>query len=263
MRYYKATIQYIGTNYSGFQYQSNALTIQQELNQVISKVATGKFSTTAASRTDKGVHAIEQIVKITTEHPLELKNIKNAMMKLLSSQIKIIHIENCEGSFKPNSMAHSKEYRYFFTNERQSLKDDQQFIANISNILNIESMQFCAEALLGTHDFKNFYSQGSNVLSTCRKVLISELTIVKPQDIFKEQTIFTIPKELISCFQFKIEASGFLKQMIRHLVSALWMVGSGKISKEEFLYLLDGPKKNKQLWKVASPNGLFLFRIKY
>lgn len=51
--------------------------------------------------------------------------------------------------------------------------------------------------------------------------------------------------------------------MIRHIVSALWMVGSGKMTKEEFATYLNGPKVEKQLWKVASPNGLFLYRISY
>ena len=61
----------------------------------------------------------------------------------------------------------------------------------------------------------------------------------------------------------QIQANGFLKQMIRHIVSALWMVGTGKLSGDDFLALLNGPKIDKQLWKVASPNGLFLYQIFY
>ena len=51
--------------------------------------------------------------------------------------------------------------------------------------------------------------------------------------------------------------------MIRHIVSALWMVGTGKLSIDEFQALLDGVKSERQLWRVAPPNGLFLFKINY
>jgi len=263
MYYYKTTIQYEGSNYAGFQWQKGIQTIQSEFNKALATIVDGKFTTMAASRTDTGVHAKEQIVKISCVQQLDLAFFFEALNFALPGDIRCINVEACEGLFRPAAQALSKEYRYFFTNKTQVAKADQNFIANISNPLNIQAMMICIHALVGSHDFCNFFSRGSNVSSTIRNVLICELAEIAPQDIFTNSVLFKIPNDLASCYQIRIVANGFLKQMIRHIVSALWMVGSGKISSADFLSLLDGPKIEKHKWKVASPNGLFLYRINY
>lgn len=263
MHYYKTTIQYEGTNYAGFQWQNGTQTVQSEFNNAISQLLDGKFTTMASSRTDTGVHAIEQIVKISSSNPINLSLFLDSFNKTLPAQIKCLDIQPCAGLFRPSTETTSKEYRYFFTNKTQVSKEDTQFISNISNKLDIDAINVCIRALAGTHDFCNFYSSGSNVKSTVRDIHLCELSVINPQDIFSQMTLFSIPENLSSCYELKIEANGFLKQMIRHIVSALWMVGSGKLSTDDFIKLLDGPKNPKQLWKVASPNGLFLYKINY
>lgn len=263
MHYYKAKIQYAGTDYAGFQWQNGIPTVQSEINNAIAKLLEGKFTTTAASRTDTGVHAADQLLKISASNPIDLSTFLEAFNKQLPSLIKCIYIEPCEGLFRPAAAALSKEYRYFFTNMKQVLKEDSQFIANISNPLDIEAMNTCIQALKGRHNFCNFYSSGSNVKSTVRDIYLCELSEINPHDVFSGLGIFQIPQDLSQCYQLKIEANGFLKQMIRHIVSALWMVGSKKLSTDEFINLLNGPQSEKQLWKVASPNGLFLYQINY
>lgn len=263
MHYYKTTIQYEGTNYAGFQWQNGIPTIQSEFNNAISRIINGKVTTMAASRTDTGVHALEQIVKISAAHPIDCSSFLDEFNKVLPREIRCLEIEPCEGIFRPAVDATSKEYRYFFTNKTKASKEEGQFIANISKKLDLDPMIVCARSLVGIHDFCNFYSSGSNVKSTIRNVTFCELSVIEPLDVFSKSELFLIPKDLCSCYQLRIEANGFLKQMIRHIVSALWMVGSGKIATDDFLNLLDGPKNLKQSWKVASPNGLFLYRINY
>ena len=263
MNYYKTIIQYNGSSYAGFQWQDGVQTVQSEINNALSKIIEGKFSTTAASRTDTGVHAKEQVVKITCINPIDTSLFLKSFNEVLPSSIKCYKIESSDGLFRPASFAVSKEYRYFFTNKTQVSKEDSIFIANISNKLNIDSMNACVQSLIGEHDFQNFYSSGSNVKSTIRNISFCELSEINPQDIFSASEIFSIPSNLQSCYQLKIEASGFLKQMIRHIVSALWMVGSGKLTTNEFITLLNGAKSTKQHWKVAPPNGLYLYKINY
>lgn len=263
MFYYKTTIQYEGTNYAGFQWQNGIETVQSEFNTALSKILEGKFTTMAASRTDTGVHAVEQVVKISASNDINLYSFLKSFNEALPSQIRCLNAEVCDGLFKPSVASISKEYRYFFTNKTQVSKEETQFIANIANKLDIEAMQICIQALNGSHDFCNFYSAGSNVKSTIRDISSCELSLINPQDIFSKFELFQIPKDLKLCYQLRIEANGFLKQMIRHIVSALWMVGSGKLSTDGFIKLLDAQKTDKQLWKVASPNGLFLYRINY
>ena len=263
MHYYKTTIQYEGTNYAGFQWQNGIQTIQSEFNKAISQLIIGKFSTMAASRTDTGVHAREQIVKISSENAIDFSSFLTDFNNALPRDIKCLNIENCQGLFKPAAEAVSKEYRYFFTNQTQGTKEERHFVANISNALDFDAMKVCVHALMGIHDFCNFYSSGSNVKTTVRNILICELSEINPHDLFLATELFEFPKALNNCYELKIVANGFLKQMIRHIISALWMVGSGKISTADFLALLDGPMTEKQTWKVASPNGLFLYHVNY
>lgn len=263
MYYYKTTIQYEGTNYAGFQWQNGIQTIQSEFNKAVSKLIDGKVTTMAASRTDTGVHAMEQVVKISSENPIDLSLFLEALNLVLPRDIRCMAIEPSHGLFRPAVEAVSKEYRYFFTNKTQVPKEERHFIANISNLLDIDAMMICAVALVGVHDFRNFYSSGSNVKSTVRNISFCELSVIDPHEIFSGLELFQIPNELCSCYELRIVANGYLKQMIRHIVSALWMIGSGKISTDDFFTLLDGPKNERQMWKVATPNGLFLYRINY
>lgn len=263
MYYYKTIIQYDGTNFAGFQWQKNIPTIQNEFNNALALLLPGKFTTMSASRTDSGVHAKNQVVKISSINPITMTNFLESFNQALPSQVECKSIELSHGLFRPSIEATSKEYRYFFTNDKVTNKRNSSFISNISNTLDIDSLKYCLSALIGVHDFQNFYSSGSNIKSTIRHILVCELSLIKPYQILPENKLFKIFDEQTTCYQLKIEANGFLKQMIRHIVSALWMVGSGKLSKADFIQLLNGQKSEKQLWKVAPPNGLFLYNINY
>lgn len=263
MYYYKTLIKYEGTEYTGFQWQSGLRTVQSEINYSLAKLIKGKVTTRAASRTDTGVHALGQVVKISSEDPVDCTSFLKQFNAALPETIRCFHISPCSGEFNPGPEAVSKEYRYFFTNKTQISKEENRFVANIANKLDLESMKVCIRDLKGPHDFSNFYSRGSNVKSTERIIHTCELKEINPQTVFIDTELFKIPQHLNHCYELRIEANGFLKQMIRHIVSGLWMVGSGKISPADFKILLDGQKSEKQLWKVAPPNGLFLYKINY
>ncbi len=263
MNYYKVTIQYEGTHYSGLQWQQGLKTVQDEFNKALAQLIEGKITTTSASRTDSGVHALMQIMKVTSSCAIDKEYFCIQINKLLPADIRSLKIENCASSFKPSVDSLSKEYRYLFTNKSKVSLTDMQFISNISNTLDFDEMKKCISMLKGIYDFQNFYSAGSNVKSTIRNIISCELTEINPHTIFENLELFKIPTSVDHCYELKIVANGFLKQMIRHLVSALWMVGSQKITSDEFQVFLSGPKVLKQRWKVAPPNGLFLFQIVY
>jgi tRNA pseudouridine38-40 synthase len=261
MNYYKAIIQYNGSNYAGFQFQNGLKTIQNEINHSLRNLIPGKVTTVGASRTDTGVHALKQILKITCDEKIKEDDFVNSINHILPPDIKFISLNQCSSQYRPTAVAATKEYRYFFTNKKIPTPHEQQFIANISNELNIEEVNKCIQMLLGTHDFQNFYSMGSNVKSTIRNIVVCELEEINPHSVFISSELFLISKNIHQCYQFKIIADGFLKQMIRHLVSALWMVGSGKLTVQDFQNLLNEARIEKKPWKVAPPNGLFLFNI--
>lgn len=254
MNFYKAILQYDGTNHSGFQYQEGMPTIQGDLNHALQKIFQGEFTTRAASRTDKGVHAFGQVVKISAEDPSPLD--AEQLNTGLPSHIRCLDLSPCPREFIPSMDQRSKEYRYLFT-ETPGLR----YIAHAPFPLNFEDLQTCVEMLKGTNDFKNFWSIGGTSNTTIREILQCDLTATNPQDLFQD-SLFSAG-ELSCCWQFSIVGSGFLKHMVRHLVGALWMVGSGRLSVEEFSQLLHGELKPQRPWKKADPRGLYLLKVSY
>jgi tRNA pseudouridine38-40 synthase len=262
MHYYKSIIQYDGTGYAGFQFQKDAPTIQNDFNCAIKKIIKGKVTTMGGSRTDAGVHALKQIVKITTEFPIDGATFVLQLNSVLGAQIRCLAIDVCDWNFRPTMVPLFKEYRYYFTNTAAAQKSGQRFISNFPYELNLDFMQICIKKILGEHNFCNFASQGSNVQNTIRTIFDCELTKLKVSQIQMNSKLFPFPIEVESCYQLKIKGNGFLKQMIRHLVSAIWMVGCGKLTIREFEFLLSGAELKKRPWKVAPPNGLFLYDFK-
>lgn len=261
--YYKASLQYDGTGYAGFQWQKDIPSIQNEFNQALKKLVSEKFTTLGASRTDTGVHAMEQVIKISAQKKIEHALILGPLNRYLPHQIRCLEFSPCPSDFRPALDPVSKEYRYFFTNTKTVNPENQRFIANFPLALDFEAMEICSRLLVGVHDFQNFCSAGSNVKSSIREISTCELTLINPHSILSRCELFKISPLLQSCYQLRICGNGFLKQMVRHIVSSLWMVGSGRLSPADFETLMQGPKREKRIWKVAPPYGLFLHEIQY
>ncbi|MES2526707.1 MAG: tRNA pseudouridine(38-40) synthase TruA [Bdellovibrionota bacterium] len=254
MNYYKAIIQYDGSDRMGFQWQEGKPTIQGDLELTLQKILQGEVTTRAASRTDKGVHAIGQVLKISAEDssPLFIERINTE----LPSHIRCLDLTPCAREFIPSIDQTSKEYRYLFSN-----LPDQRYIAHAPENMNIANIKTCVELLKGINDFRNFWSIGGIANTTIREILDCDLTIVNPQDLFKN-TLFTAG-QIDCCWQFRIVGKGFLKHMVRHLVGALWQVGNGRLSVQDFSNLLYGEQKEARPWKKADPRGLYLLKVNY
>jgi tRNA pseudouridine38-40 synthase len=259
MNYYKAILQYDGSERMGFQCQEGMPTIQGDLNVSLQRILRGEFTTRAASRTDKGVHAFGQVIKVSAEDPSTLDAAQ--LNAALPSHIRCLDIFPCARDFIPSIDQFSKEYRYLFTNRPDVGGQDQRYIAQTPFHLNIGNIQICIDMLQGTNNFRNFWSIGGIANTTLRDILQCDLTMINPQELFRD-TLFTAG-QVTSCWQFRIVGNGFLKHMVRHLVGALWMVGSGKLSVEEFSQYLYGELKQMRPWKKADPRGLYLLKVNY
>lgn len=235
------------------------LTIQGDINLSLQKILQGKVTTRAASRTDKGVHAIGQVVKISAEDPSHLTAFQ--LNEALPSHIRCLALSPCAGDFIPSVDQLSKEYRYLFTNTPGVSGEDQRYIAQTPFTLNFDHMETCVEMLKGKNDFKNFWSIGGITNTTVREIHECDLTLIDPRLLF-QNTLFSAG-DVSSCWQFRIKGSGFLKHMVRHLVGALWMVGNGRLSVDDFSRLLYGEQRHQRPWKKADPRGLYLLKVSY
>jgi tRNA pseudouridine38-40 synthase len=261
--YYKATIQYDGTGYSGFQLQEGLRTIQGELMSAIQTIAGPSASLRAASRTDTGVHALGQVIRIVSEKALDCEKAPELLNELLHRQIRCLGMSETEKHFKPAHDCTSKEYRYLFTNTPGESGEKRRFIANNPYPLNVELMRTCTGLLIGEHDFQNFVSVGSKIRPTVRRITTCELSVIDPREFLGRSQLFSVPDELKTCYELRVEGNGFMKHMIRHLTTALWKVGNGRLEVSEFQRLLTMTERVKPTWKLASPKGLFLGRIDY
>lgn len=254
IQYYRLVLQYKGTNYLGWQVQpaSSGRTIQGELNQALETISKAKAHSLGSGRTDAGVHALGQVVKVGIELTIEPDKLIKALNGNLPPDIRVIHAEPSDYEFFPTAHAKSKEYHYRFTNLRMPSALQNDFIANHSFQLDFMVMREACKLLIGEHDFTNYFCEGTDVASTVRTIFECEILEVE------QGQWEMLPKHYV----FRVVGNGFLKQMVRLLMGAIWNVGRGKISLEEFAKSLNSQRRDR-LGPVAPPQGLYLVCVNY
>lgn len=253
--HYKLIIQYKGTRYSGWQIQlgTTELTVQGEIMRALTVISKSEdVKSMGAGRTDAGVHALGQVVKVSMPLTIATESLVKAMNVNLPDDIRVLSAELSDENFHPTVHAKSKEYHYRFTAERTFSAFQNELIANYPFELDLKKMQEACKLLVGEHDFTNFYCEGTEVSTYIRKIFSCDI-LENPQGDWQM---------LPSHYVFRINGNGFLKQMVRLIMGAVWNVGRGKITLEEFRSAL-GPTKVQRLGPVAPPNGLYMVRVNY
>lgn len=254
IHHYKLTIQYKGTRYLGWQIQPEGagLTVQGELNKALKIIAKStEIRSMGSGRTDAGVHALAQVAKISIPLEINPENLLRALNGNLPDDIRVQKVELSTEDFIPTVHARSKEYHYRFTCNRDPSALQGDYLVNYPYDLDFQKMDEACKILMGEHDFTNFFCEGSEVSTYVREIYACEIFKV-------ESGNWMLPAHYV----FKIEGNGFLKQMVRLLIGAVWNVGRGKISLEEFKAALSSEKRQK-LSAVAPPNGLYMVRVNY
>ncbi len=254
IHHYRLTIQYKGTNYIGWQIQAESVgkTIQGELNKALTNISKAKAQSMGSGRTDSGVHALGQVVKVGIELEIPPEKLLKALNAHLPDDIRVIQADHSTHEFHPTVDAVSKEYHYRFTSNPYASAIHSDLITNISFELDLEKMREACRILIGEHDFTNFFCEGTEVTSTVRTIFECEMLAVSLG------SLQLLPDHYV----FRIVGSGFLKQMVRLLMGAIWNVGRGKISLEEFRASLTS-KPTERMGITAPPQGLYMFRVNY
>lgn len=254
---FKAKVQYKGTGFYGWQTQGSDdyPTIQRELERAIKQVTkSSHVKVLGASRTDRGVHALHQICRIDLPHDIPRESFLKALNKVLHNQVRIASLENCRNDFHP--IFHCVEKTYFYLLSRDKGNPfNNNFFYHLPFDLDWSLFEKGAKLFEGTHDFQNFYCEGSDIKTTQRTIYECELV----EDLEEIREFIVLPSET---YALKIRGSGFLKQMVRLIVGALIKVGTSKASLEEISRFLE-VKQGTKLGAVVPPQGLFLTDIKY
>ena len=247
VRNFKMILEYDGTDFSGWQTQSEGLrTIQAHLEEKLEKIFKKKIHCQASGRTDSGVHAIGQVVHFKTDTDIKPALIHKALNSFLDKDLSVTRVTEVPYDFHAQKDVKYKTYRYTLLNRPYPSAIYRNRAYFYPHPLKLSLMRQAAKYLKGTHDFKSFQSaaERSRIKNTVRT--IKSLNIVKEGDL-----IYII-----------ITSNGFLYKMVRNITSVLIAVGSGRISSGDVLELL----KSKQRIlgpKTAPSRGLCLISVRY
>ena len=240
---YKCIVSYDGTCFHGFQVQPNLRTVQEEIEKVLQIICKKKITIFPSGRTDTGVHAIGQVFHFDTEIDMGEWNMKNAINSRLPRDIYIKEVSKVSLDFHARFSSKRKEYHYIIgLDEYNPLRKNYVYYPPFKNF-DIDKMKDASSIFVGEHDFKSF-TKNHKIENTVRTIY--SINFEKTED------------TLI----IKFIGNGFLHNMVRILVAMLFMVGIGKLSKDDLKSILD--KKNRVYApKIAPSNGLYLYEVKY
>ena len=172
---FKLTIGYDGTKFSGWQAQPNRRTVQGAVQDTWQKITGETVQVTASSRTDAGVHALGQVVGVSSATHLSAEQLHRALNALLPVDVIVRGVEVVPDGFHATYNAIGKRYRYRIYNARCRPLFERDTVWHVPQPLDIEAMQRAAQVLVGTHDFASFQSAGSERESTVRTISAIEV----------------------------------------------------------------------------------------
>jgi len=240
----KLTVEYDGTNYHGWQMQANCDSIQAVLERAISTFLRTPTRVIGSGRTDAGVHALGQVVSFVTEKEMQPYRIRRALNALTPPDITIKEVGIVPEFFDPRRDARSRVYEYHILNRPTPSPFYLKRAWHLHNPLNVEAMRAAISCLLGEHDFTSFRAAGCDAAHPIRKVF--RTTLEQRGDLLV----------------FAIEATAFLRHMVRNLVGTLVEVGLGERAPESFQELLE-LRDRTRAGETAPACGLYLTEVRY
>ena len=244
MRNIRLEIEYIGTNYNGWQKQPGKPTVQQFIEDAVIKITGQKTVIYGSGRTDSGVHAMAQVANFRTESHLTPAQFQRALNSFLPDDITVSRVREAPTGFHSQYDSRSKVYIYTILNRDYPSAHLGYRTWLVKDKLDIEKMKKASKHILGTHDFKVFAHSGMTVKSTVRT--ITNVNI----------------KKRGAVIELEFEGSGFLKRMVRLIVGTLVHVGRGNLTSSEFKKILHKGIKTKYV-NSAPAKGLTLKKVKY
>ncbi|MEM8886016.1 MAG: tRNA pseudouridine(38-40) synthase TruA [Planctomycetota bacterium] len=212
MRTYCIRLAYDGTEYAGWQRQSNAPSIQAAVEAAAAKINGAPTDVLGAGRTDAGVHALRQAARFRTSRDISEERVPYALNTGLPDDIVVLDAMERPASFHPIGDATGKRYRYTLRRAPFDSPFDRRYVHRIDDRPDLDAMRAAAAVLEGTHDFRGFEKSGSprpSTVRTLRRVAI---------------------RESDAYIWLEFEGDGFLYGMARNLAGSLLRVGRHKLA---------------------------------
>ena len=241
MNRYFIEVGYHGKDYAGFQIQKNALTIQEEVEKALEIFFRTPLRLTGSSRTDTGVHALQNFFHFDFENDIDTSSLYNLNAILPVSIVikKLVRVK--EGSHSRFD-ALSREYTYFLHQNKEPFKAETSFYYPYA--IQRELLDQAAEIVKKYTSFASFSKRSTQVKTF-------DCSIIKSEWVFETNS-----------YSYHVEANRFLRGMVRGLVATMLQVGRKKISIENFEEIIVSNDSSRANF-AAPGHGLFLIRVRY
>jgi len=241
MNNYLLSIQYDGTNYSGWQNQNNSRTIQNEIEKNISIILKRKIKIIGAGRTDAGVHALDQKANFKVEQEIDLYKFQYSLNSILPADISIRSIIKVSEGFNARFDARNRTYIYLINRFKSPFYKNYSFFYPYQ--LDINKLNFLSELLLGENDFSSFSKKNNEANKVCNVYFAK----------WYKKNDFIL---------FKITANRFLRGMVRSIVGTLLKLEKNCSPKDKLIEIIEA--KNRSFADENVPaKGLFLYKVEY
>src|ERR1700737_4286550 len=251
MRYFKLTIAYDGTDFHGWQVQSNKPTIQGEITNILGRLTQERVALYGAGRTDAGVHALGQVASFKTLSSLSGNEFQRALNALLPPTIRIVGADEVGPTFHARWSATGKIYRYRIYRGKVVPPMLWRYVLHYPFPLDEPAMCEAATRFTGIHDFTSFAastgSEDDDKERTAQREIYSAELIRSPDG---EELWFTV------------HGRSFLRYMVRKMVGTLLEIGRGKLRPEDIDRLFE-LKDRSQSGPTAPPQGLVMVEVSH
>ena len=235
---------YDGSSYCGFQKQKEKNTIEENLENALTKINNGiKTTITATGRTDKGVHALAQYGHVDLNVNITEYKLKRALNSNLPDDIHVIETKVVDDNFHARYNVKSKTYKYVI-NLGEYNPIERNYVFQYNYKLDIDSMKKGIKYFEGEHDYRSFVTDNKEKDNCVRNIIYTD--IQQKED------------KLIITFK----GNGFLRYQVRNMVGYLIKVGEGKVSPSSVQEVLESKDRTKS-GKTAPAQGLYLYEVKY
>src|ERR1700757_3161277 len=250
MRNLKMIVSYDGAEFSGWQVQPNAITVQGTIASVIGRITGEKVLPQGSGRTDAGVHALAQVMTFVTQSSVPTGNFLKAMNDILPTSVRVLEVTEAPPDFHARHSARAKTYRYRIYREAICPPFLARYVWHYPYPLAEETMAKAAGLVVGELDFTSFAAvdpergRDDSAASNVRTIFSSSW------ERLGEELIYTV------------RGSGFLHHMVRNLVGTFILVGKGTLQVEDVTRILEA--RNRSAAGAPAPaNGLYLVGVEY
>ena len=237
-------VEYDGTRYHGWQRQDHADSVQERLERALSRVADHPVNVLCAGRTDRGVHATQQVVHFDTDAVRPLRGWLLGALQHLPADISLAGAVEVDESFHARYSATARSYRYVILNRLTRSAIHANRVTWWYQPLDAQRMHTAAQALVGRHDFTSFRGRDCQARTPIRT--LESIRVQRQGDYL----------------YVDITANAFLHHMVRNIVGTLLPIGSGERSIE---FVPDAlARLNRDAAGITAPaEGLYLVQVRY